>query len=208
MINHVWSILVASVPERMPEPAGSLLAKLSRQISDEPVELLWLLDNRRRSVGSKRNALLSLSKGQFVSFVDDDDDVADNYVYWILQALKYPQTDVTCFLQTCEHVTDSPLGEKGYTVTCRYSLKTPYREGRNYDPVTGDPLHSGWWEGYPAHSMVWRGSIARQCRFPDENFGEDVAFVHQARTLARTEIHIPEVLYHYRFDASRSLTRG
>lgn len=208
MDRPLWSILIASIPSRK-ELVSELEECLEAQIGPRPVELITLYDNKWRSVGEKRNALLELAQGQYVSWVDDDDMVSNRYVEAVVNAIPWEvygdepilEPDVICFKQTCTHV------ETGYIERCTYSLKYKYESGRDYDIGTGDPMNSGWWRGKPAHTMVWRAEIAKRGRFPDGNFGEDVGWVQQVAKLARTEVQIPEVLYHYSFNPKTSETR-
>ncbi len=78
----LWSILICGIPERYHSVQPLLYSLLEAQaISRRPdVELLYFMDNKRRTVGAKRNALLSMAIGEYISFIDDDDEVAPNYV--------------------------------------------------------------------------------------------------------------------------------
>src|SRR5689334_10344559 len=58
MTTHpLLSILTPAVPARLRQLEW-LMAKIDRQIGDKPVEHLILIDNKRRTVGEKRDALL------------------------------------------------------------------------------------------------------------------------------------------------------
>jgi GT2 family glycosyltransferase len=80
------SILIATVPRRKQLLAG-LLTKLETQANDE-VQIIALYDNRHWTVGTKRNKLLSMVDSTYFSFVDDDDDVSDDYIEEVLAATK------------------------------------------------------------------------------------------------------------------------
>ena len=56
------SILTPAVPKRMLQIA-ELCEELERQIGGQPVEHLVLIDNKRRTVGEKRDALLRAARG-------------------------------------------------------------------------------------------------------------------------------------------------
>ena len=51
------------------------LYRLEYQRQSQPVQLLWLGDNKSMTVGAKRNKLLSIADGDWITFVDDDDVV-------------------------------------------------------------------------------------------------------------------------------------
>ena len=67
-----------------------LFDKLNEQISkfQDKVELLVLIDNKKRTLGAKRNEMIGLAKGEYVVFIDDDDLVSEDYVESILEAIK------------------------------------------------------------------------------------------------------------------------
>ena len=62
------SILIPATPKRVVSHLQPLVAKLERQISEMPCpqefEVLTFLDNRRRTIGEKRDALVQMSRGR------------------------------------------------------------------------------------------------------------------------------------------------
>ena len=200
----LWSILITAIPERFNTVQPLLFNLLETQgvARNNEIELIYLLDNRRRTVGAKRNALLDMARGEYISQIDDDDAVAPTYVDTIYKAIartrrSQPQADVICFPQR------ATLAPGGAVHQCTYSLKNKTRELL----PTGTPNVFNW-SGPPAHTMVWRSGIAKACQFPDKQFQEDTAWVDKCCALAVTEAQIGvEPLYFYRFDAARSATR-
>ena len=76
------SILIPSVPSRktqMIELLDSLENQLLSLGRSNDVEILVFYDNKLRTVGAKRNDLLYLAKGEYLAFIDDDDNVSDSY---------------------------------------------------------------------------------------------------------------------------------
>lgn len=206
----IWSVLICSIPERYHTVQPLLLSLLEHQhMARMPdVELLMLLDNRRRSVGAKRNALLAAARGEYISFVDDDDEVARDYVQKLYRAICQTRktdipADVVCFGQRCT------LQPHGVIHECTYSLahwKDRAPEARRQLAPSDKPNTLNW-SGPPAHTMVWRRAILEGIRFPEKQFGEDVEWVDQCCAKAKTELQIPGVLYFYNFDQARSMTR-
>lgn len=207
----LWSILIASVPERYHSAHKLLLSLLEHQsVARIPdVELLYLLDNRRRSIGAKRNALLDSAHGEYVSFIDDDDEVAGDYVQKIRFAISATRkseapADVICFPQRATLVQHNVIHD------CTYSLEhwknRKPEERRQLTP--SDKPNTLNWSGPPAHTMVWRREIAQSVKFQDKNFGEDTAWVDACCEKARMEVQIGgHALYFYNFDEQKSLTR-
>ena len=75
-----WTIAIASVPARR-ELRQRILDQLDEQVAKySDIEILVLEDNRKRILGDKRNALVDIAQGEYISFVDDDDLVSDHYI--------------------------------------------------------------------------------------------------------------------------------
>lgn len=208
----LWSILLAGIPERYHTVHPLLFSLLeSQSVARMPnVELIYVMDNRRRSVGAKRNDLLAMARGEYVCFIDDDDEVASDYVQKIYKLIaktrkSNPPADVICFPQR------AMLQPAGVTHECTYSLvhwRDREPDKRRALAPTDKPNVLNW-TGPPAHTMVWRRAILEGVRFPEKQFGEDVEFVDEACKRAKTEIKLTGApLYFYKFDAGKTATRG
>ena len=88
------SVLVPSVSERresfLPKSLNSLycqLESLPKEIQEE-IEILYLVDNKTIMLGDKRNMLIDICKGEYISFVDDDDRITDDYLITLYEATK------------------------------------------------------------------------------------------------------------------------
>lgn len=179
------SILIPTLPSRFAFFAR-LWAILEPQLTPE-VEVLWLGDRRVMSVGAKRNALLALASGRYLMFCDDDDRLGDTFVADVLAAIE---SDADCI------VYDSIVTHGGKRPKrCVYGIEYDYEETVDL------------WAGRPAHTMTWKSSIAKQCKFPEINFTEDTKWVAQAWPLIKTQYRIDKVLYYYDFDRRTSETR-
>lgn len=80
------SILICSLDERK-DKLKKLTDILNKQTNDN-VEILANVDNRTKSVGMKRNELVKEAQGQYVCFIDDDDEIAPNYIPKIMDAIE------------------------------------------------------------------------------------------------------------------------
>jgi glycosyltransferase involved in cell wall biosynthesis len=177
----ILSILTPAVPSRLTQ-LGCLCANIDAQIGNLPVEHLVLLDNKRRTVGEKRDALLRASRGKYVAFVDDDDTVAESYVQEILDAAK-SDPDVITFKQL--------------SVVNGQSAHVDFRLGNPNEPfAAGTTFKRNAW-----HVCAWRRRIAIMSRFPPVNYGEDWAFAAPLCAIpGLKEAHIDNVLHVYRHD--------
>ena len=86
-MNYKLSILICTLSNRT-ESLKTLLDELNYQIQSKPVQVLWIGDNKSMSVGEKRNKLLYLADGEYVSFIDDDDMISSTYIDSILDSLN------------------------------------------------------------------------------------------------------------------------
>jgi glycosyltransferase involved in cell wall biosynthesis len=180
--HMILSILTPTIPGREKQ-LKSLQASIEEQIGNHAVEHLILSDNRKRSIGAKRQALLDIARGQYIAFVDDDDDIADNYVEELVNAAA-SNADVITFLQGASYngqqsVVDFQLGQ-----------------GDQYFNPGGITIRDAW------HVNAWRRSRVAHCQFGESNYGEDLTWCQQARRMAQTTVHIPKILHFYRHDAA------
>jgi len=207
----LWSILIAAIPERYHSVQPLLFSLMETQsvarMAD--VELVYLMDNRRMSVGRKRNTLLDMAQGEYISFIDDDDDVSPEYVRLIHDAIvesrkKDVPVDVICFPQL------ATLKQAGVQHQCTYSIahwRDRKPEERRKLAQTGKPNTLSW-TGPPAHTMVWRRGCVGGVRFSEKNFGEDVDWVDAVCAKATSETVLTgDPLYFYRFDEDKTATR-
>jgi len=182
------SILTASIPERA-DKLEMLTAKITAQIGDLPVEHLVFLDNRKRTIGAKRDALLRIARGTFIAYVDDDDTVSPDYVASLVEAIKTTaspndQVDVITFAQFAR-----------VDKACAKIVFGLRQENQPFVPDT-EVLRAAW------HVCAWRRSVAILSHFPESNYGEDWAFAEPLNRIARASIHLDQVLHYYRFNSA------
>jgi glycosyltransferase involved in cell wall biosynthesis len=181
--NHmILSILTPTIPGREKQ-LQALQRRIKTQIDGYPIEHLILSDNRKRSIGAKRQALVDIARGQYIAFVDDDDDIADGYVEELVNAAA-SGADVITFLQGATYngqqsVVDFQLGQ-----------------GDHGFAPGGITNRDAW------HVCAWRRSRVAHCQFGESNYGEDLTWCQQARRMAETTVHIPKILHFYRHDAA------
>jgi len=175
-MNPLLSILIPTVPERAVKLA-SLLASLAR-INNGKAEVIYFGDDRNRTIGAKRNGVLSLARGKYVAFCDDDDDISNDYITEITNAAER-DVSVISFRQDATW--------NGENSTVEFSVNNGNGQ---FNP-------GGITFRFPWHVCAWRREIAQQCVFSEKNWGEDVDWVEQVATLTKNEIHIPMVLHYY-----------
>jgi hypothetical protein len=186
------SILIPSVFERDP---SDLLDSLNIQIGDKSIELLVLTDNRRRSTGHKRQALLDAARGQFVTHMDDDDMVSGDYVAEILKAIEFNRNaDVIVFNEEC-----TLNGENPFTVRTGIEFENQgvYKDGDLWQDITRKPWH--W--------CCWASRLAKAAKFPDAYIDDDWFWVSQMLPKVNVQTRIDRVLRYYRQNSKTSLSQ-
>jgi glycosyltransferase involved in cell wall biosynthesis len=185
MKQPLLSILTPTIKGRE-EQLLFLCQKIENQTNRKPVEYvehLALCDNRARSIGAKRQALVDIARGQYIAFVDDDDDVSEDYVSQLLTAIE-SNADVVTFQQRAIY--------NGLESTVSFRLG----QGDGAFTPGGITKRDAW------HVCAWKRDVVDGCQFLETNYGEDLAWCVQARKRARTELHIPQILHTYRHDAA------
>lgn len=183
MDKPLWSILVPSSGDRLGKYAVELISNLESQIEDREIEILLFYDNAKRTIGGKRNSLLTIARGEFISFIDDDDLISNDYVSLVYEKLtSNSNTDLVTFNMVRRVVGNDP-------VICKH------------DPRITPPgyMDSGHWYGIPSHMMVWKNSIASSELFPNKNFGEDFDWMVKVTNKVKDFVNIDKVLYAYEF---------
>ena len=189
----LFSVLIPTVTERRPLLV-SLLADLRRQTEthrlEEAVEILHLQDEGQQKVGAKRNELVRMAQGRHIAFIDDDDQVSDQYLSLICGAL---QSNPDC------------VGFRGVMVSPNRPL-LPLVHSLQYKTMfeLGGVAYRP-----PNHLNPIRRDVALSHPFPEKSRGEDTDYCMSiVRSDAlKTEVFINQELYIYRFDPRRSLTQ-
>jgi hypothetical protein len=178
------SILIPTVNGRE-EYLKRLLKVLEPQKTSE-VEILIEKDNKKLSIGEKRNILVSKASGDYIAFVDDDDLVSSTYISSILNALK---TEPDCVGMHLLHYHDGVL--RGLTY---HSLEyTHWFERFEY---VIELMH---YYRNPNHLNPIKREIALKCPFPSISMGEDKSYSQQTLQYLKTEVKIVEPIYYYLF---------
>tara|TARA_R110002110_G_C13451857_1_gene717143 strand:- start:1891 stop:2436 length:546 start_codon:yes stop_codon:yes gene_type:complete len=181
------------------------MEKLEKQIGDrQDVEILSIMDNKSFGISEKRNELLKLARGSHLAWIDDDDDVADNYVDRLTETIeKNPDVDVISFNQICYL--------EGIEARVFAKMGNPHEDVvlSNTDPTRyKDTLRP------PYHWCVWKTSLAQSEDFksdvliPGSDVGEDIDWLNRLYPKVKNSIYLDkDVLHIYRYsrEVSESL---
>jgi glycosyltransferase involved in cell wall biosynthesis len=187
------SILILTMRERK-ESLKKLKRILDPQVKPrwKDVEVLIRLDDKdaRSTVGSKRNALLAEAQGDYVCFIDDDDEISNTYVRDILEATKTGPD--CCSLRGV--ITWDGINPEIFEHSIKYQK---YKTNIDEQPIK--------YERYPNHLNAIKRSIAIKYKFPLTNFGEDTDWATQIFNSGdiKTEATIDGIMYHYLFKTEK-----
>ena len=185
------SILVTTMPSR-----AFYLERVKRSLKDQitdDVELLILEGDSNQSIGSKRNALLDMAKGDYVSFVDDDDTVVYHYVSSILKATETSPDVVGIHLLYYE--------DYSFRGSAYHSLK--FNEWFDEPKSEHPPLRNYY--RTPNHINPVKRELALRVKFPDINIGEDRDYSMRLKPLLTSEVYISDPIYSYLFRTIKGL---
>ena len=186
----VLSILIPSIPERR-EQLLSLTGKLYRQIlalqdthpSLGSVELI--IDDSKKftdgglSIGEKRNALLQRASGEYLCFLDDDDEPTPNYIEQLVRMCNEGNDIVTfrCLVKN-DH----------YWSLIDMSLVNEVNEEVNPNSV----IKRTPWHVCPVkRALIWH------IPFTAVNHNEDWSWMAIVLTCIKTESHTDMILTQY-----------
>lgn len=182
------SILIPSIPSRVESKMIPLFNKIQLQIdklkNPKDVELLCFIDNKRRSIGYKRESLVYIARGDYLAFVDDDDDIEDHYIERAIESIDANEgVDVITFKEKVFINSSGPF-------VLTFQLGYPKN-----DPVQIPNARRPPWQ-----SCFWKRKIAQSRHFPDLMTEEDWAWASQLNQIAKTSYHIDEIMKSYRWD--------
>lgn len=199
--NIKLSILIPSVPQRI-EQLKLLIENIQIQIQrlcadpkNPEIELIVDLDNRIRTIGSKRNNLIKQAQGQYVVFVDDDDDITNDYVSSLFNKILTieSQNKINDIKVIVFDVNVFDMDINVHKI-CKYGVEYKWKDSEeaNYRE--------------PNHIMCIRNDIAKRCIFKDTSYTEDYYWSLDLKKLLlqnneekEIQVRIPKMLYTYNY---------
>lgn len=179
-----WDILILTMPSRA-KWMDRLMAMLVPQTNHAPGVSIWTrMCDPALTLGENRERLRQLSKAKYISFIDDDDLVASDYVSAIVPLLD------------CDYV--------GFNVQCTVD-GVPLQP--TYHSLTYKDWHSDDQGHYRdiSHLNPMRRSLALLAPM-EGGHGEDYRWAERMRKLGvvKTEHYIDRVMYYYEYRSNKS----
>lgn len=200
-----WSILICSLPLRAKNLSllvNRLIAQIEKAGLREKIEVLVYVDFGEYTTGFKRNILLKQCCGEYISFIDDDDVVSENYVTKIYEKIKC-RPDVIA-LKGVFVYNGRPSRLFVRSIKCEKASKRGAGIESRFTLLLNDPILRGVYSlpifcGFVNHLNPIRKNIALRCLFPDQVFVEDCEYMASLfkSGLIKKELEVDEILYYY-----------
>jgi hypothetical protein len=193
----ILSILIPSIPERH-STFIELYGKLWRQIyhvhTIHPTlgEIEYHLDDSKSfldgglSIGKKRESLVNKATGKYLCFLDDDEDIAPNYVETLVR-LCHEDKDIVTFRNI----------SKFDTFWMVVDMRLTHTEN---EQATPEKIVSR----LPWHLCPVRSEYAKLYEFENINYGEDFLWMQKVLTHCKTEAHTDKILHQYNHSSTKS----
>lgn len=146
-------------------------------------EIIFAIDDRKISTGSKRQLLLEAAKGGVIGFIDEDDEVPE---YYLEEALNAANSGMDCASMYGRMTTDGHseigwfLAKDNANVTIKKGKDNFYLRTTN-------------------HLSFVRRELALLAGFKDISNGEDKAYSEALNPYLKTEYAITRPMYHYKY---------
>lgn len=181
-----WDILICSIEHRT-EMLTELLGELERQLLPG-VGVRVFRDNLEVGYGEKCQRLLDSSEADYVSFLDDDDWIAEDFIASIMAALQ-ERPDYVGF--RVRYTSDGePQVPVIHSLECDGWVNGPealYRDIVHFNPIRRELATRSYWEGGDGADRRWADRL-------------------RALDCVKTQIFIDRELHHYRFRTAHTFT--
>lgn len=181
----ILSVLIPTVEERK-EKFESLVKRIN-DLKLNDVEVIF--DNSPRydlpggiSVGEKRQKLINKAKGKYLVFVDDDDNITDDFFIEILPHCN--RVDVITYK------VNAIIDGTSYIIDQSIKYKN-------------EQLQEGITKRFPSVMNVFKTSTAKRAKFTNINCGEDFKWTESLKL--KTENHIDKVLQIYNYSSKSTI---
>lgn len=180
------SILIAALHSRtdlLTELKAHLYGQIALNKAHDHVEVIVSIDGGKMSIGAKRNKLLDESTGEYIAFIDDDDQIADSYVQKILNAIESAPDVIG--LNLIHYLNGDLYGFTEHSIA--------HKDWQNIMQPNGQ-----WrFTRCPNHLNPVKRQHAITTRFPEIRYGEDKDYSLRLYPKLKTESMISDPIYFY-----------
>lgn len=201
MGSYKLSILIPTLYSRI-EKFNAMVHKIMKQVEDNEltshIEIISHFDNKSVGLSKKRTDMLRNANGDFVTFLDDDDDISDDYIKLIYDSIvKNPDTHVITFNQHCN------CDGRVFFVQCDIG----------HDLTLNRTASQQVYTRYPWIWCVWKRELVCQTPFSDpdpnkKNYAEDSHWITNIKDKIKNETKISALLHFYRYSSAGTETQN
>jgi glycosyltransferase involved in cell wall biosynthesis len=157
-------------------------------VEEGKVQICTMCDNGEMTIGEKRNRLLSMSTGEYVAFIDDDDAISPDYIQLIINAIEDTKPDCIGIKGMMSVIHNNVVKSRRFFYHT-IENNTYYESNRGY-------------ERPPNHLNPIKRDIAIKYEFKDISMGEDTDWAMQIcnNVELKTEKYIDKTIYFYNFN--------
>lgn len=196
-MTPILSILICTIPERQ-NAFVKLLRVVQKQWNDlnnfHPTlgDIEIILDdsetflNGGLSIGKKREGLVNRAKGKYLCFLDDDEEIAPNYVETLVRFCQH-DFDIITF----RNLTKTDF----YWTVVDMSRNNPENEEATPERIV---------RRRPWHICPVKSVYAKMYPFEDINYGEDWKWFEKVLSHCKTEAHTDQILHCYNHSSIKS----
>lgn len=140
------------------------------------------------SIGAKRNRLMEMATGEYVAYIDDDDEIGTDYFAKVLEAIERDEPDVIGLMGVMRWM-------KNRTRSVNYRFYHTIENNRWFRSKRG-------YERPPNHLNPIRRDIASRFEFKDISHGEDQDWSERIAEsgLLKKEVMVTAPIYYYNFN--------
>lgn len=148
--------------------------------------------------GSARNVGLSLCRGEYITFVDSDDWLAEDIYEHSMNLINENNVDIASF--NCIETKDE---------TVRFEESENQLQIVKKENILKDYLYRGQTDRAPftVWRKIYRKDILEDIQFDENRINEDITFNFKALAKAEKLIHTSKIGYYY-FQGNKSTTRN
>jgi len=180
-----WNILIPTIGQRN-DRFLRLLAELLPQteVTDGDVHVTALWNNGERPLGVVRQYLIDGASGEYISFVDDDDQLPPYYVSKVL-----PLLDGIDYVGWCMQCIQDGISLKPTFHSLRYSAWSEdahgyYRDISHLNPIRTELACKADFRGISPEDVSWADQMRGKVH--TEHFIDDIMYIYHASSVDST----------------------
>lgn len=197
LMQNVADMEVILVDDGSTDNSGALCEQYAKRYSNVKV-----IHQKNAGLSAARNTGIENAKGEFITFVDSDDMLAEGFISTALEIAQTYQADFIAFSHVrCEAAAQWPM---------KYSLKIENIEMHVYDERVQkmQKFLIGAEIGTIACAKVYRKALFAQIRYPVGKYHEDVFTTYKVVDRAHRIVTSSQVGYFYRKSPNSITTSG